>query len=293
VTATRKKWAAGMLAVLLVACSAGLGSSSQRGRRAAQPATPAQLEHARDRQPHNAKIRNDLGAAYYRRARAALDAGRSQDYERDLELAMREWIESLRIDPTSSTPHTMMAIVAAYQGDLDRTLQSLANARRLAPDSWVSYTNIAQVMIYRGRSREALRWMDRAQPLRPNPAVMDLNMALHAWRDGYLDSSRKYFQRAYRLDPEVVNTWDEAPVADPIESFEDFTRYCCWNPACGPYMADACQEQQLEVRRRELDAETVRKELIIEMERRRELEKIYQQRKELKIEVERPAAGAE
>ncbi len=91
----------------------------------------------------------------------------------------------------------------------------------------------------------------------------------------------------------MVNTWDEAPVADPIETFEDFTRYCCWNPACGPYMENACHEQQLEVRQREIDARTLRKEMEIEMQRRHELNQIYRQRKELEIEVEEPDAGAE
>jgi hypothetical protein len=43
---------------------------------------------------------------------------------------------------------------------------------------------------------------------------------------------------------------------------------------------------QLEVARRQVRAETVRKELLIEMERRRKLDEIYGDRKDLKIEVE-------
>jgi hypothetical protein len=116
--------------------------------------------------------------------------------------------------------------------------------------------------------------------------VIDLNGALLAWRYGDLVEARDLFESAYYFDPKIVNTWDEAPVSEPIETFEDFTSYCCSNPACGPYMEEPCRKLRLEVRHRDVRAETVRRELLIEMERRRRLDEIYRDRKDLKIEVE-------
>jgi tetratricopeptide (TPR) repeat protein len=249
------------------------------------------LESARDRAPNSADVRNALGVAYYRRARTALDERRHEDYGQDLERALDEWVESLRIDPTSATPHTWMGIVAAYQGDADRSLRSFRNALRLAPRSWTSYTNMAQLLIYRGNLTQARRWLKKAEPLGPNPVVVDLNLALAAWRYGDLVEAQDLFDSAYSLDPAEVNTWDEAPVSDPIETFEDFARYCCSNPGCGPYMEIPCRQLQLEVRRREVRDETLRRELLIEMERRRRLNEIYRNRRDLKIEVE-PAEPA-
>lgn len=68
--------------------------------------------------------------------------------------------------------------------------------------------------------------------------------------------------------------------------FEDFAGYCCGSPACGPYMKNACRQLSLEVQEREISEETVRRELVIEMEQQRRLQKLYQQRKELDIEIE-------
>ena len=244
------------------------------------------LETARDRTPTLPEVHDALGAAYYRRARAALDEKRFEDYEQDLERALDEWVESLRLDPTSSGPHTWMGIVAAYQGNLDRSIQNFRNALRLAPRSWVAYTNMAQTLIYDGHTAQGRRWLRKAERFGPNPVVVELNLALAAWRQGDLIEAEDLFDSAYQLGPEIVNTWDEAPVSDPIETFEDFTGYCCANPACGPYMEAPCRGLQLEVRRRDVRDETLRRELVIEMDRRRRLNEIYKRRKDLKIEVD-------
>jgi Flp pilus assembly protein TadD len=283
----RSSW---ILAAVLAACVAGAGSEV---RRAEQEMATGQvddavsrLEASRTAAPGDARVRNVLGTAYYRRAREALDEGRFDDYEQDLERALDEWIASLRIDPTSPTPHTWMGIVAAYQGDLERSLRSFRNALRLEPRSWVAYTNLAQVLIYRGNLAQARHWLNKGERFGPHPAIVDLNLALAAWRQGDLIEARDLFDSAYYLDPDEVNTWDEAPVSEPIETFEDFSSYCCSNPACGPYMEVPCRMLQLAVRRRELRDETLRRELVIEMERRRRLNEIYRNRKDLKIEVE-------
>jgi Flp pilus assembly protein TadD len=284
-----------LLAGLLAACVAGSGSEVRRAGQelAAGHVDQAvtRLESARDRSPDSAEVRNALGVAYYRRARTALEEARYEDYEADLEHALDEWVESLRINPASATPHTWMGIVAAYQGDAGRSLRSFRNALRLAPQSWVSYTNMAQLLIYRGNLSQAWRWLEKAERFGPNPVVVDLNLALAAWRHGDLVEAEDLFNSAYALSPAEVNTWDEAPVSDPIETFEDFARYCCSNPGCGPYMEVPCRQLQLEVRRREVREETLRRELVIEMERRRRLSEIYRNRKDLKIEVE-PAEPA-
>jgi tetratricopeptide (TPR) repeat protein len=284
----------GPIAVALVlACAGGPGPGSLTGPRedlAANRVDAAitKLEALRDRHPASPEVRDELGRAYYRKARAALDAKRIEEYETYLERALDEWVESASLDPASPSPHTMMGIVAAYQGDLNRALRSFNNARRLDPRHPVHYTNIAEVMIYRGEIVKARRFLDAARRYRAPPVILDLNETLAAWRQGDLVEARDNFFSAYTIGPEEVNTWNEAPVSDPIETFEDFTAYCCQDPACGPYMEKACHNLQLEVKRREVTEDLLRKELQLEMERRRRLREIYERRRDLEIEVEPP-----
>ena len=224
----------------------------------------ASLEQARDARPNDAERREALGEAYYRDGRAALDRGDFATYEKRLGQAMDEVLESARLDPESPAPHTFMGIVAAYQGDLDRALRSLANARRLAPRAWTAYSNLAEMMVYRGSSRsEVERWIDRAEKLGANPAVVELDLCLVAWRDGNLEAAERHFQRVRRLDPKVLEQWNEAPVPKPLATLPDLMSYCCGSPACGPYLANACKGSQLEVAKRELPAEVARRELAV------------------------------
>ena len=90
----------------------------------------------------------------------------------------------------------------------------------------------------------------------------------------------------YALDPRVVRTWNEAPVDAPIESFEDFTAFCCSHIACGPYMAGACREMDLKVAERKVQEETLRRELELGAERKRKLKEIYEKRGDLEIRIE-------
>jgi Flp pilus assembly protein TadD len=249
----------------------------------------ARLEKRRDDRPKDAERRQELGEAYYREARRLLDQQDFAGYESFLGKAMDEVLESARLEPESASPHVFMGIVAAYQGDIQRTFRSMANARRLAPRSWTSYTNLAEVMVYKGSARRDIEpWLDRAEKLGANPAVVELNLCLVSWRDGDLTAAERHFRRVRRLDPEVLASWNEAPVPKPIETLPDLMGYCCGSPACGPYLAKACEQEKLEVAKRELPAEVARREVLIEMERRRKLEQIYSTRKDLEIEVEPP-----
>jgi tetratricopeptide (TPR) repeat protein len=249
------------------------------------------LERERDQRPNDPARRETLGEAYYRVARHALDRKKFEEYESYLGKAMDEAIESARLDPRSPSPHIFMGIVAAYQGDIDRTFRSFANARRLAPRAWTSYTNIAETLIYKGSPRRDVeRWIDRAEKLGASSGVVELNLCLVSWRDGDLAAADRHFKRVRRLEPKVLEQWNEAPVPKPIETLADLMSYCCGSPACGPYLADACRGSQLEVAKRDVPAEVVRRELIVEMERRRKLNEIYERHKELEIEVEKPEA---
>jgi Flp pilus assembly protein TadD len=274
-----------------VAC-APTGPSLRKAEQAAQrgaveDAIP-ELESLRKQYPRDFDVRLALGQLYYRVGRKALDEDRQKDYLRFLGKALDEVVEAARIDPASPSPHTWMGIIAAYQDDLDGSVTSFKNALRLDRRIPVTYTNLAQVYLYQGKIAVSRNWLTKGKKLGARGAYVDLLESLMAWRQGDLVEARDLFDMAYASDPEEVNTWDEAPVDKPIESFEDFTAYCCGNHTCGPHMGNACQKMKLAVKERELLDETFREELRLEMERRRKLQEIYKGRRDLQIEVEAP-----
>jgi tetratricopeptide (TPR) repeat protein len=284
-----KSWGAALLWLALagaVAC-VPLGSDVRSAREAAERGNAEdallELERLRESDPDDFQVRLVLGQVY---------ENRQKDYILHLGKSLEEVVEAARIDPESPSTHTWMGIILAYQDDLDSALTSFQNARQLGPVNPVTYTNIAQIYLYQGHIARSRNWVDKAKRKGARGTYVDLLESLLAWRQGDLVEARDLFDLAYGSSPAEVNTWDEAPVDEPIEDFEGFTAYCCSNHTCGPHMGKACQKMELAVKERELLDETVREELLIEMKRRRKLREIYKGRRDLEIDIEPVSPGS-
>ncbi len=281
-----------LLLLLLVACAGGSSGSLRKADELVAAGKPEEavtiLEAERTQHPSSPEVHHALGIAYYQVARKALSENRPADYEKNLELAMNEWIEEVRLDPAAPGPHTMMAIVRLHQGDLDGSIQNLKNARKLDPGNPVAYTNLGEAYVYKGNLEIAHRYLTFARKFRGPPDMIEVIEALAAWKGGDRVEAEDLFGAALATNPQVVAEWNEASTGRTVETFDDFAEFCCGDVACGPYMEKACRSAKLAVERREVSAETARKELQLEMERRRQLNEIYKDRKDLQIEVEKP-----
>ncbi len=246
--------------------------------------------------PESFEARMLLGHAHYRIARQALDGGDEETYASHLEKALDAYVEATRIRPDQPGPHTNMAIIAAYRSDMRGALEGLENAAELSPNSPIAYANLAEVHIYLGNMTRARAMLDKARKLGAHPVIVEINEVLAAWKDGDMVEARDIFDGAYALNPEYVQVWNEAPVAQPIETFDDFVQHCCREVTCGPYMRLPCERMQLEVAERELAAETLRREREAENRRRRRLREIYAEpearRGGVSIEIEEPEEDA-
>jgi len=278
----------GLLALLACAAPGGVSQKDIDESLAAGQAEQVvgTLEAARDEDPDSAEKRVELAYAYYLLAREALEDGRESEYAEYLEKAQNELLVAAELDPELAEVHLWMGIMLAYQGDIRAAIESFENARRLAPRVWVHTTNLAETWIYAGNVARARTLLDRARKQGAPPAVIEMNEVLAAWKSGDYVEARDLFEGVYALDPRVVRRWNEAPVDDPIESFEEFTAFCCNHLACGPYMADACRQMDLRVAEREVQQETLQREMELAIERRRRLKEIYDERRDLEIKID-------
>jgi tetratricopeptide (TPR) repeat protein len=249
------------------------------------------LERERDEHPSSADVRVALGEVYYRIARDALDRERDEArYLDHLERSVGEFVTAVELDPRDDRPHFFLAMMDTYRGDAREALRGFALVKRLRPTG-IAYTNIAEIWVYLGKPDTAQEWNDLGlKKGAPYGAVL-FNDMLIAWQAGDLAQARRTFARLREHHPDMLSTINVAPVPEAPRSFEDFAGYCCGSPACGPYLDDACHELSLEVQQRELSAEAARQELRIEMEKQRRLRQVYEQNKELEIEIEREPAG--
>jgi hypothetical protein len=137
-----------------------------------------------------------------------------------------------------------------------------------------------------GELNKAQTWTDLGIKKGAPYGVGLFNDMLIAWKRGDLEEARQCFAELQATDPEQLRTINVARLPRAPRRFEDFAGYCCSSPACGPYMTEPCKALALEVHQQELSKEAALKELRIEMEKRRRLQKVYQQRKELEIQIE-------
>jgi tetratricopeptide (TPR) repeat protein len=236
-----------------------------------------------------------LGEAHYRLARQALDRGDEPTYLEHLAPATDAFIAAAARKRGDPSPHIYLAMVAAYRADMPGALQSLRRAQRLAPAEQISYTNLAQVYIYLDDLPRARAMLQRARRLGGPSPYIEINEILEAWKRDDLVDARDLFAGVYASAPEALQTWDEAPVSAPIESFDDFVHYCCSNPSCGPYMRGPCERAHQEIVEREVTLRTLRREIEIAREAREKLGKVYpgDKDKDVSIEVEEPSEDEE
>ena len=281
-----------VLAALLLLAAAGcaqqraIARAETRSEAGDLEGTRVDLERERDLHPASPDVRVALGEAYYQIARDALDREHDEArYLSFLEKSVSEFVTALEIDPQDERPHFYLAVMDTYRGELREAMRGFDNARRLQP-SGVAYTNIGEIYVYLGQLNKAQTWTDLGLKKGAPYGLGLFNDMLIAWKRGDLAEARQCFSELRATDPELLRTINAARLPQAPRRFEDFAGYCCSSPACGPYMRDACKALALDVREREISKETVLKELRIEMEKERRLRKVYEQRKELEIQIE-------
>jgi tetratricopeptide (TPR) repeat protein len=284
--------AAGLVASLGCGPNATLRRAQEQMARGELRSARLALEREREREPRSADVRIALGEVYYRIARDHLDRERDETgYLLYLERSVNEFLAALEIEPANGRPHFYLAMMDAYRGDLPKALRGFNNTRRLEPGG-IACTNIAEIYVYMGHRHKARYW-NRLGLRRGAPRwAATFNEMLLTWKEGDLARARRHFETLQSSHPQALETINVAELPEPPGDFEDFAGYCCRSPACGPYMREACGRLDLAVYDRELTRETILQELRIEMEKRRRLDEIYRQRKDLRIELETaPPAG--
>ncbi len=275
-----------LLAATACAQQRAISRAEARGEAGDLEGAQAELERERGLRPDSADVRVALGESYYQIARAALDGERDEArYLTFLEKSVSEFVTALEIDPRDERPHFFLAVMDTYRGELGQAMRGFNNARRLQP-SGVAYTNIAEIYVYLGQLNKAQAWNDLGLKKGAPYGSGLFNDMLIAWKQGDLAEARQCFSELQATDPEMLRTINVARLPQAPRRFEDFAGYCCSSPACGPYMKDPCHALALDVREREISKEAVLMELRIEMEKQRRLRKVYEQRKELEIQVE-------
>src|SRR5262245_27720092 len=166
------------------------------------------------------KLSDDLAVAgcsraidshqYTGRSLARLYARRGGAYQAqgDLDRAMADFNESMRIDPTYPSAYNNRGINWYRRGDLDRAIADYDQAIQLDPKYEYAYANRGAAWATKGDLGRAIADFDQAVRLDPKDAEAYYNRGL-AWEiKGNLDRAIADFNQAIRLDPTYANAHD-------------------------------------------------------------------------------------
>ncbi len=176
--------AACCLIATLVACS-----SPPKGREAAPPeplppAKPPEVSLA-----ERARIHTELGAGYYERGQ--------------MEVAIDELNEAVKLDPNRASTYNIFGLVYAMMGDNAKAEQNFQRALALAPQDSEIRHNWGWYLCTTGHPREAIPEFELAirNPLYKTPEIALINAGRCSAAFGDVANAEIYFKRALAVSP--------------------------------------------------------------------------------------------
>lgn len=270
-------------------CATEMGISSVRSHLRADRIDEAvhEIDQVAAKTPNNYEVQLLRGQAHAGAALRDLKDQREAEYVVHLETALQSYTRASSLDPRQAAPHTGIAILMVQQSNLDGALEELRVARMLEPGNPMTYANLAQIYVYTGRVVRARNMVERGRKLGLHPVYAETVEMLASWRQGDLVDARDLFDMANQ-NPEAMRAFlqDDPSVPADFKTFDEMAKYCCASETCGPNLGDACRHLELETRRREVAAETLRKEREAALESQRALRRVFGGRREVEIEAE-------
>lgn len=230
-----------LLAAVLAACS-----STPKPATPPQPEQPQPVKQQEVSPQDRAKIHTDLGAGYYER--------------RQMDVALEELGEAVKLDPNNAKAYNIYGLVYAMLGENAKAEQSFQRALQLAPQDSDIRHNWGWYLCTHGRAREAIPEFEQAvhNPLYKTPDIALINAGRCSASIGNNADAEMYFQRALAVSPNNPNAaYGLAMVAFRSSRLDEARRWMKFvmqqnNPAPEALYLGMCVERKLGDRQAEL-----------------------------------------
>ena len=157
----------------------------------------------------------DIVAEHNRRAVALVERG-------DLEGAVTEWREALRVAPENVPIHLNLGIVLMKIGRLDEAEEVLLDAVRLDPRRPKAHLLLGRAYLDQGKTRMAETELTTAQGLDPTDPAIDIALAVLATRRGQWQAAEAHLKRA--LTFKHNNPTTHAALGDVYQAMGDLSQ---------------------------------------------------------------------
>jgi Tfp pilus assembly protein PilF len=130
-----------------------------------------------------------------------VELGMAYVEEGQLEEAIIEFEEAIRLDPDHADAHLKLGTAYHKQGKLEEAIAAYKKVVELDPDSATAHSNLGLAYYDQGRLDEAIAAYKKAVELDPDSATAHSNLGLAYAHQGQLDEAVAEYKEAIRLDP--------------------------------------------------------------------------------------------
>ena len=124
---------------------------------------------------------------------------------KDLDDAMKEYKQAIKLDPDYETPHSNLAVGLVQKGDLKGAEREAREALRIAPNSASAHNNLAGVYFKQKKMNDAVSEMRKAEELDPDWGFRHANLAALLDLTGDHAAAATEYERAVALEPDNTN----------------------------------------------------------------------------------------
>jgi type IV pilus assembly protein PilF len=137
------------------------------------------------------------------RARAHTDLGAVYYQQRKLEIALEEFTEASRIDPSFALAYNGLGLVHSALGQDDIADANFRKAIQLEPNNSESHNNYGSFLCSKGRYDDSIKEFLAAvrNPLYGTPAVAYANAGICSMRKKDVVNGEVYLKKALQIDP--------------------------------------------------------------------------------------------
>jgi len=123
----------------------------------------------------------------------------------DLDAAIKEYYEALRLEPNYSDPHNNLGVALARKGDLDGAIREYKKAIQIFPNYTQAHYNLGAALASKGTLDAAIQEFQEALRINPIYTKAHNNLGAVLASKGDLDAAIQEFKVALRLDPNYTN----------------------------------------------------------------------------------------
>ncbi len=132
---------------------------------------------------------------------AYIHRGNAYKAKRDLDHAIADYNEALRLDPTAASPYNNRGNAYQVRGDLDRAIADYNEAIRLDPKNALAYFNRANAYLAQSNFDRAIADFNEEIRLNPKDSRAYFELGLTSLYAGALSNSLTALNQASTLDP--------------------------------------------------------------------------------------------